>query len=263
MCICVWDAGVNPSSSSFGVPIAISIHAFDPEIVRSLLPSLPVKAPPIKAPPIKAPPVKAVPPPWRRREGSIVARSTNVADGNGNVVGGIVIVEGVGNVDEGTLESAVNAKGIANVVDDMATAQPAPPAPPPHSSRDVAIVRPVPDDDDELKHNVLQRIRYRGSLRSFYVVDGFLYALLSSEQQALRVHGRLDKKTVCRGRATLNCGLCCQTDCQEFHLEGSVVPSASERAASQLHQQQHRAGKKSKAGVRQKSKSRHQFYYCM
>ena len=90
------------------------------------------------------------------------------------------------------------------------------------------------DDDDELEHNVLQRIRYQTSLRSFYVVDGFLYALLSSEQQALRVHSRLDKKTECRGRATLNCGLCCQADCQEFHLEGSVVPFASERAASPL-----------------------------
>ena len=63
-------------------------------------------------------------------------------------------------------------------------------------------------------------------------------------------------KTVCPGRATLNCGLCCHTDCQEFYLEGSVVPSASKRAASQLHQQQHRVGKKSKAGVRHKSKSR-------
>jgi len=91
-----------------------------------------------------------------------------------------VIVEGIANVDEGTPESAVHAKGTANVVDGMATAQPEPPAPPPHPSRDVAIVWPVPHDA-ELNHHVLHRIRSQGILRLFYVVDGFLHALLSSE----------------------------------------------------------------------------------
>ena len=50
----------------------------------------------------------------------------------------------------------------------------------------VLVVWPVPATDTDLISNVLKRITERGTQKSFYVRDGFLYSYLSTEKQVMR-----------------------------------------------------------------------------
>jgi len=125
-------------------------------------------------------------------------------------------------------------------------------------NRVVLVVWPVDSVDAELVLNVMQRIRERGRVRSFYVRDSFLYAMMNTCEQVVRAEKRINGRVALQ-RVTLQCESCAVSDCPDVFPVGGE-DEAGRLAADAMHVPRHRAGvKKSakakacKGGVRHKN----------